>query len=508
MNIKITKFIIPVLFVLSVSLNGYSQLSVFNKIDTFQGCSPKLIPLDYGFLAFNSPTFASDSVVFYMSKFNECGDLEWTNKYYFAEYLSKSQPDVLKDNNDMYLLLQGPEGDFVKHQLVLVKININGDISWVKTFDSKDKNLNTHSSNILFSRYKDYIYLVTGDMDGNSEIISLDTDGNILDSKKVLGMHHRSSVLDTEGDLIIFSDSTLYAKIDLNEDMIDTLMWVKEIKNRFFAQIDDPVVVDEENVSNIITVVVDTVLRRDTVNVDPAIKLDTAIYRLVKINGDGNIISETDGFIAPDYDYHRGFLKVLEGPTVNEFPVYFLVGNKVLFFTSKLNKFKDPMLYEFAQDSFKLQCASLEVCMDVSLVMSGFCYKIKDSLNLDYYSPYMFVTKTQPADKGFKVDSEEPVCLDDSTSKEFIILSPTAFNDSALSVDTVEFVVDDVDLKRENVTGLHEDKCGKVNMQLHPDTVTLCPGESARFAAQSLKGARYEWSTGEKTPAIFVNKAG
>ena len=511
MNNNVTKYIIASFLLIGIVFHASSQLSMFNKIDTFKGFYPKLVPLDRGFLLFNSPQWVSDTTKFRLSKFNECGDLDWTNDYSTKSKSGMSKPDVLKVNNDMYLLLKYPETIVVDHYLTLVKLNLNGDISWSKTFNTKDNDIYTHYSNILFNRNKDVIYLITADKNNNTLIISLDTDGNILYSKKILGISHRSSVVDTDGNLVIFSNRTSYAKVHLDEEIIDTIMWAKEIDGRYFANVNDPLVADDNNFSNIITAVVDTIFKKDTVNTDPSVKLDTAIFRLIKIDTDGNVIGTTDGFTATDYKDHPAFLKVVEGPQVGVFPIFFMVHDKVFFYNSNFDilKSSDPRIYKFARDSFELQCSSMEVCSDVSLVMSGFCYKRLDSIHIDMNSPYLFVSKTQPSDRGFKVESEEPVCLEDSTSAEFIPLSVMLVKDTIYSLDTVEIKVEDIDLTRKVITGFNEEKCGKVNMTEKNDTVTLCPGTYYPFSVPGLKGATYEWSTGEKNvTSIVVNKKG
>jgi len=509
MNKNITRYIFAGILMLIFSFHLTAQLSMFNKIDTFKGYNPKLVALDKGFLTFNSPQWASDTVKFRLSRFNECGDLDWTNDYYTYGNAGNSRPDVIKNNNEMYLLLKSNDLTITDNYLTLVKLNINGDITWSKTFTTADNDIYTYYSNILINRAKDVIYLITSDKNNNTLIISLDTDGEILDSKKIVGIHHNSSIIDTDGNLVIFSDSTAYAKIALDEEIIDTLIWAKEIQGRYFSNVNDPVVVDDNNFSNIITAVIDTSIRKDTVNTDPSVKLDTAMYRLVKFDTDGNIVGETDGFLATDYKEHPAFLKVLEGPKVGEFPVFFMVHDKVFFFTSNLNKFLDPKIYKFAKDSFELNSSSLEICMDVSLVMSGFCYKTLDSGEIDMESPYLFVSKTQPSDKGFVIESEEPVCLEDSTSREFITMNPTTVNDILFSMDTVEMKVEDIELKRNIIMGFNEEKCGKVNMTQKNDTITLCPGTYYSFNVPGLKGATYEWSTGEKNvTSIVVSKKG
>ncbi len=269
MNNTITKYIVASFILLGVVINSTAQLSMFNKIDTFKGFYPKIVPLDKGFLLFNSPQWVSDTTKFRLSKFDECGDLDWTNDYSTRGKSGMSTPDVLKVNNDMYLLLKYPEPANINHFLTLVKLNLNGDITWSKTFNTVDKDIFTYYSNILFNRNKDVIYLITADKHNNTLIVSLDTDGNVLYSKKVLGIRHRSSVVDTDGNLVLFSDNNSYAKIHLDEEIIDTLMWAKEIEGNYFANVNDPVVADDNNFSNIITAVVDTISKKDTVNTDP-----------------------------------------------------------------------------------------------------------------------------------------------------------------------------------------------------------------------------------------------
>lgn len=490
-----------VLFALILS-SSYGQLSIFNKIDTVKGFNTKVVPLDLGFLVFNNSQLNNDTTKFRMSKFNECGDVDWIQDYSSQELAGNYLPDVLKDGNDIFLLLKSPDIPNATNALSLIKMNEDGNITWSKNFDTETGKILSYSSNILFDNEgKSIIYIITNDKENNTVIYSLDRDGDILESKIIEGIQHRSSVIDGDGNLVIFSNDSLYAKVRIDEEHIDSLIWTKKLQGRYFADVQDPLSIVEGPNSNIITAVIDTSLQKDTV-----------IYKLVKFNKFGDILTETDGFYAPDYLEHSTNLKQLMDDNAVPRSIYFMVDNKVVFFDSNLNPNLDPKIYNFAIDSFKVIDASLEICTDISLVMSGFCYEDGvDNMNLDYSSPYMFVTKTQPVDKGFVVEAEEDVCLIDSTAKIDIIIDGTMTNDDSLKMDTIVLAFSEPEflIKRIGDEDYYQEKCGKVNMEpKNNDPVILCPGTFTQFMLSTLKGATYEWSTGEKTASIVVNKKG
>lgn len=494
------KYIYAIVLFVLFSTNSFGQLSIFNKIDTVKGFNTKVVPLDLGFLVFNNSQLPLDTTRFRISKFNECGDIDWVQDYSTQELAGNYLPDVLKDGNDIYLLLKSPNIQNTTNALTLLKMNEDGDIIWSKNFDTETGKILSYSSNILFDNEgKSIIYIVTNDKENNTVIFSLDRDGDILESRIIEGVQHRSSVVDGDGDLVIFSNDSVYTKVDLDEERIDSVMWTKKLQGRYFADVQDPLSIVEGTNINTITAIIDT-----------TVKKDTAIYKLVKFNKFGDILPETNGFYAPDYLEHSTNLKQLMDDNGVPRSIYFMVNNKVLFFDSNLNPNLDPKIYNFAKDSFNVIDASLEICTDISLVMSGFCYENGENDELDFNSPYMFVTKTQPVDKGFVVEAEEDVCLEDSIAKIDIFIDATVIKEDSLKMDTIVLAFSEPEflITRIGDEDYYEEKCGKVNMEAKEDTVILCPGTFTQFMVSTLKGAKYEWSTGEKTASIVVNTKG
>ncbi len=75
-------------------------------------------------------------------------------------------------------------------------------------------------------------------------------------------------------------------------------------------------------------------------------------------------------------------------------------------------------------------------------------------------------------------------------------------------MDTIILAFSEPEFLINRIEDYYEDKCGKVNMEPKEDTVTLCPGTFTQFMVSTLKGAKYEWNTGQKTASIVVNTKG
>lgn len=472
-------------------VEGYSQMSIFNKIDTFKGFQTKVIPSGDNMIVFSNTQKAftgQNGVKFRMTKFDECRNLDWVKDYSSEFEIYGSRLDALTitrgGNIDIYLLLKG-----LAHQLVLVKMNEDGIIEWSKIVGD-EYNSWLNDCNLLIN--EDVLYIVVNDSGLNTGIISLDLDGEILDTKKILGFHTRSSVINGKGDLVVFSNSNQYAAIDLDDGIIDSVLWAKKIDgDLFFDRLNDPLAItDQVGDTSVITAVIDTTFKQDT-----------AIYRLVKFSEDGDILRETKGFYSGDsFYYTNNSLKYNEDE--NTFPksIYYMVNDKVMFFDSDLIKNGNPLVYKFNdREGYKVHDTSLEICDDQSLVMSGFCYKYLENEVLDSLSPYVFISKTQPKDKQYKVEAEEDNCLKDTTVKEMIVLDKLTVIENMFNLDTFELSFKDVDFTFKEINGFNEEKCGKINMdENNPDPQILCPGLAFVFDVPTLACATVDivWSNG------------
>ena len=502
MNNKI-KYLFLVIGVL-LFVNGYAQLSMFNKVDLMKGLTTKVIPSGSKIIVFDTPQDASDTVKFRMTKFDECRRLDWVKDFVIDDVSGVTKLDAVTigDNNgDVFLLLKSPF-----YRLALVKMNSTGDIYWTKTIHSKDgDNIYSEYSNILLNDKNDVLYIVSGYKSGNTSIFSMDLDGNILSSKIVNGFEHKSSVINGNGDLTMFDKGTGYMSIDLDDDIIDAVLWSKSIPDTlFFDELNNPVAIAGLGDTSVITGVVDTLSKQDT-----------AIYRLVKFDKNGDIVNQTKGFYSDKAGYFtNNSLKFKRGDNKIPKPMYYMINNKVFFFNSNLEKGANPKIYKFNdRDKYEVFSSSLEICDDESLVMSGFCYEIKENGDINNENPYMFLSKTQPGPK-FEVEAETENCLADSTSKEMIDVNEFDVATSILSMDTIELIVDDVESRFKLIEGFEDDFCGKVKMDKEKrDTVELCPGEEYTFSSPTLKcsGMNFSWSTGEsgeKYSSKTVSEAG
>lgn len=495
-----------ILLILFFQMTAFGQLSMFNRIDTFQGYNTKKIPLDKGFLLFNNAQFESDSAKFRLSRFDECGRIDWSRDYISEEMTGNYDPDAIKVNSDTYLLLKSREDSNNPHLLTLVKFDVNNDIVYVKNIENEENDLLSHTANILKHTTSNYLYIVSADRNGNTVVMSINpANGDIANSKLVENIRHGSSEFDTNGNLFVFSSDSIYARLRVNDSRVDSVIWARNIKNRFFANVNDPLDIRVLTGDRMTTVVIDTILRKDTT--EAQIGLDTAIYRLIAFDYDGEIVNESQGFVGPDY---RIWPVDLKRNIIDRGNIYVMVKNRVGFFTSDLVKTFDGKYYEFQLDTFDVVDASLEICDDISLIMSGFCYEKIDNNQFNLESPYLFVSKTQPFEKGFIVEAEQAVCLPDSVDKQNIQMIATKSEFIEIADSTVDFTSNSIELEQLNVdiSLFNEEYCGKVNMNKTEESQEFCPGESYRMQVEWLKGADYLWNTGETTTFIVKDVPG
>ncbi len=500
MNKKV-KYILLLILVIILT-ESKAQLSVFNKIDTVKGYTTKVIPSGESIIVFSIPNENTpDSLKFRMTKFDECRDILWSRDYHSQDLLSfpVDNIDVITKAQDVYVLLKNSS-----YLMALVKMDKTGKIDWTKTIHSEDSNVFSEMGNLLINENNDVLFIVTADKFNNTVIFSLDLDGEILSSKKMNGFYHKASTLNARGDLVMFSKDSSYVCVDLDDEFIDTILWSKHLTGGyFFDELNDPIAVAGLGDTSIITAVVDTFTKKDT-----------AIYRLVKFGENGKIIDYTKGFYSEEGKYFANNRLTFKKEDV-VFPksIYYMINNKVMFFTTDLVKTLNPKSYKFNdRDGYRVYDTSLEICDDRSLVMSGFCYKNNEEGEMDFESPYMFLSKTQPAEKQYVVESEEENCLQDSTIAEMIVVKKPIIDNADFSLDTTKIIIEDIDtFKFDVIDGLMEEKCGKINMDEKHDTVSLCPGQDAMFMAPQLdcSGERFLWSTGDTGPVLNkVHEAG
>ncbi len=470
---------------------AHAQMSVFNKVRYTNGEYSTVVPTGQSFMLFSGEKkVLNDRANFRVTRFDECRNVDWNRAYKTEnDRVGTGYPLVVTDlSNYSYVLLKATEnGDNV---LTLVKMKDNAQIEWSKTFDSKDFDLSNYNCNLLLSNDNLYLYVVANAKGKETVVFSLDKNGDILSSKIIKGLNHGSSVIDAAGDLFIFSDGYDYVKVDINDDKIDSLFWLKSLDSlKFkFDKVLNPVAINDLN-SSIITGVV---------NVKSKVT-DTSLYQLVKFDLEGKILKQSRGYNSPDYETSEyNSLKVFSAN--NDYTVFYMLENKVLFFDSQLKEIMSPKVYQFSEKEYFVADASLELCDDNSLVMTGHCYTVKDDNSLDTLYPYLFVSKTQPFDKNYIVEAEEENCLLDSIQKESYNTSEIDFllRDYVFSMDTVELDFKNVDFTFEDAY-FKEEKCGKINMKKSETEYVICPYERISLAVDNLKCSKqnFEWSTGE-----------
>ncbi len=489
MILRIT-YIAIFLTVFYVGVNA--QMSVFTKAKHLNGEYSSVVPTGNSFMLFSGEKkVLNDRANFRVTRFDECRDVDWSKAYKTEnEKVGTGYPLVVSDfSNYSYVLLKDTEDE--DNVLTLLKMKDDAQIKWSKTFDSKDLDLSNYDCNLLLSNDSRYLYVVANAKDKGTVVFSLDKNGEILSSKIIEEVNHGSSILDAVGDLFIFSNGSDYVKIDIDDEKIDSIFWLKSLDSFKFDKVVNPVAIDGEN-SSIITGVVST----------KSEETDTSFYRVVEFDLDGKILNESKGYTSPDYETTEyNSLKVFGSN--NDYMIFYMLKNKVLFFDSQLREAMPPKVYQFNEQEYFVADASLELCKDNSLVMTGHCYTLKDDNSLDTLYPYLFASKTQPFDKEYTVEAEEENCLVDTAQIESYNMPDLGLSTKdTFTIDTVELEVGDVDFTIEDAY-FKQEKCGKINMEITDDEFVICPYERISLAVDNLKCAKqnFEWSTGESGSA-------
>ncbi len=468
-----------------------AQMSFFNKVKYTNGEYSSAVPAGHSFMVFSGEKKAlNNRANLRVTRFDECRNVDWNRAYKTDnEKVGTGYPLVVTDlSYYSYILLKETEDD--NNLLTLIKMNSDAEIEWSKTFGSEDFDLSNYDCNLLLSNNYRYLYIVANAKDKGTVVFSLDKNGEILSSKLIEGLNHGASVIDSENDLFIFSDSSDYAKVDIDDDQIDSLFWLKSLDSLKFDKVVNPVAINDLN-SSIVTGVVNIKSEES----------DTSLYKLVKFNLDGKVIKQSEGYASADYETtHYNSLKVFNSD------IFYMLKNKVLFFDANLRELTTPKVYEFSEQEYFVADASLELCDDNSLVMTGHCYAVKNDGSLDTLYPYLFASKTQPLDKSYIVEAEEENCLPDSTQQDSYDMPKitSKLKEETFEMDTVELEAEDVDFTFEKVY-FEEEKCGKINMDKIENEYIICPYERISLAVDKLQCAKqeFEWSTGESgTPKI------
>lgn len=485
---SIFRFTIIIFLVFGISKTIHSQLSMFNKIDTIKGYNTKMIPLSKGGLLFSGPQSNSENFKFRMMKINECGEVDWIKEFKSDSVCGYYKPDAVSISGEIYVLLKSEKTTNNPDILTLVKLNEGGTIFWAKNIRLPLKSIRSQYSNLL--QKNNNLYIVTNDKNNNTLITALDRNGVIQSSKLIKGISHGSSTLDQQGNIWLFSRDSLYAKIKVNGEEIDTVLWTKKISKRFFALNEDPVNLTTNTGYRIITGIIDTLTKASNTG------KDTALYRLISFAEDGSVKVETEAFYAPKNVIYPMSLKYNQ--TKDPANIYCMVKNRVGFYSIDLVKNMDGKYYKFQKDSFDVVDANLEICDDATLIMSGFCYKKTKTGEFNLFNPYIFVSKTQKSENKFKVLSEEPICLSDSSDTRYQNLIATSVSDLVKKDSLITPSAFNITFTQISNDRFHEDHCGKVLMDKTEDTKIFCPFTEANFSVTWYKGADYKWSTGSK----------
>lgn len=492
-------------------LNSDAQLSMVNRIDTFKGYNTSTVYMDDGFLLFNNPQNYNDSVKFRFSYFTECGYLRWSKDFYTDSLTGNYDPDVLEVGQSLFLLLKSRKESNNPHLMTLMKIDKNSqNIIYSTNIYNQAKSLLSFTANLSYNPNTQNVYVVAADKKGNTAILAFNansTNAELKSSKLIKNIKHGSSVFDQEGNLVIFSSDSLYANIRVNQSGIDTVIWAKNLKSRFFGIVNDPLAIQSTTGNRVAMVVIDTLLKIDTTALQT--KNDTAIYRLVSFNLSGNISAESDGFIGSIYKSKEAKIQRWDAKlkiyTENPESLFVLNRNRVGFYSSDLKKTIDGKYYKFQKDSFDVVDANMTVLKDKSMLLSGFCYKKTKTAEYNILSPYIFVSKTQIDSKKYTIDGEQPkICITDSTDATKVTLKSTATNNFSLKDTLASFYLTKQSFKNSSVdiNKFHNDQCGKVIMEAKGDTLSFCPKDPFQMVVNWYLWAKYKWSTGETSNSI------
>jgi gliding motility-associated-like protein len=497
--------------------NSNAQLSMVNRIDTFKGYNTSTVYMDDGFLLFNNPQNYNDSIKFRFSYFTECGYLKWTKDFYADSLTGNYDPDVLEVGQSLFVLLKSRKESNNPHLMTLLKIDkYSQNLIYSTNIYNQEKSLLSYTANLSYNPNTQNVYVVSADKKGNTAILAFNANSNnaeLKSSKLIKNIKHGSSVFDQEGNLVIFSSDSLYANIRVNQTGIDTVIWAKKLKNRFFGIVNDPLAIQATTGNRVTMVVIDTLLKIDTTATQT--KNDTAIYRLVSFNLGGNITTESDGFLGSIYKSKEAKnqkwdakLKKYDSDLKN---IYILNKNRVGFYGKDLQKISDGKYYKFQKDSFDVVDANLTVLQDSSLLLSGFCYNRTKSGEYNIFNPYIFVSKTQVAKNKFEIKGEQPAkCIVDSIDATKVTLKSTSVNSIGLKDTLVSFYLTKQSFKNSplDLNKFHNDQCGKVIMEAKGDTLALCPNTPFLMSVEWYLWAKYKWSTGENSTSVTKYEPG
>jgi len=467
--------------------------------------------MDDGFLLFNNPQNYNDSVKFRFSYFTECGYLKWSKDFYTDSLTGNYDPDVLEVGQSLFVLLKSRKESNNPHLLTLLKIDKNSqNIIYSTNIYNQAKSLLSYTANLSYNPNTQNVYVVAADKKGNTAILAFNansTNAELKSSKLIKNIKHGSSVFDQEGNLVIFSSDSLYANIRVNQSGIDTVIWAKNLKSRFFGIVNDPLAIQSTTGNRVAMVVIDTLLKIDTTALQT--KNDTAIYRLVSFNLSGNISAESDGFIGSIYKskeakIQRWDVKLKKLESDSKY-LFLMNKNRVGIYTKDLQKKYDSKYYKFQKDSFDVVDANMTVLQDTSILLSGFCYKKTKSGEFNILSPYIFVSKTQVPEKKFEILGEQPgKCIVDSIDATKVTLKSTATNNVSLKDTLASFYLTKQSFKNSplDINKFHNDQCGKVIMEAKGDTLSFCPKDPFQMVVKWYLWAKYKWSTGETSNSI------
>jgi gliding motility-associated-like protein len=477
-----------------------------NRIDTFKGYNTSTVYMYDGFLLFNNPQNYNDTVKFRFSYFTECGYLKWSKDFYTDSLTGNYDPDVLEVGQSLFVLLKSRKESNNPHLLTLMKIDTNSqNIIYSTNIYNQEKSLLSYTANLSYNPNTQNVYVVAADKKGNTAILAFNansTNAELKSSKLIKNIKHGSSVFDQEGNLVIFSSDSLYANIRVNQTGIDTVIWAKNLKNRFFGIVNDPLAIQSTTGNRVAMVVIDTLLKIDTTATQT--KNDTAVYRLVSFDLAGSISAESDGFLGAVYkskeSKNQKWNAKLKKYDSNSRQIFVMNKNRAGFYTTDMKKTLDGKYYKFQKDSFDVVDANMTVLRDTSLLLSGFCYKKTSPGEYNVLSPYIFVSKTQIDSKKFTIDGEQPkICITDSIDATKVTLKKTEVQSNVLKDTLASFYLTKQSFKNNplDINKFHNDQCGKVYMEAEGDTLALCPKKPFQMSVKWYLWAKYKWSTGD-----------
>lgn len=400
-----------------------------------------------------------------LTRFDKTGKVVWSKFYHNQGNTLRPVSFLLAENGDYMLAgYKSPVNESSKNEIFLLRVNIKGEIVWSRNY-FKDYSTVFYS---LGRTYDNGYFLYANQNDGPSGlpyniVIKVDKNGKLQWTNKYIDTWKWGKATSTsDGGFVISNISKIY-KIDKDGKVV----WAKEFTEIGFHNIGKVTELGDNGILFIVW--------RSATNKEGFI---------FKLNKNGNLVW-TSGFKDNFYNYFDpilqpsgGFLLTASG-FLNAFPGQYRGLILQMNEEGKILKVLYPKSFTY----------------NLQLISSGNNLFIGGTDNSLYSLAKINAIIPNGCFDTSSVASGTPPEI--SSSDINVPQSEISFQEKELPL-----VVENLEVQEDTLCF----ECKKPMINLGNDT-TLCAGEKLALGAE-INDVNYEWSTGEKTSSINVEKAG